>query len=166
DANEAVLAALRAGFRHVDTAQAYRNEETVGSAIHEWFGDDDSATYQASRAVENDLSPSDASETSSSRRKDIWVTTKYIGDDVGPLESLKESLKKLQLNYVDLYLVHRPEVLVGKREEWWREFEKARELGLAKSIGVSNFQQDDLQELLKIAKVKPAVNQVSRQEVQ
>jgi diketogulonate reductase-like aldo/keto reductase len=98
DASGPVLAALTAGFRHVDTAQAYRNEETVGSAIHEWFDDDVALAYQEGETTEyRSSSHSVTNSTSSSNREDIWVTTKYNGDELGPLKSLQESLEKARL---------------------------------------------------------------------
>ncbi|KIM22418.1 hypothetical protein M408DRAFT_332928 [Serendipita vermifera MAFF 305830] len=140
DAQAAVKAALDSGFRHVDTAQFYNNEESVGNALREWLGDDSSAM--------------------NAKRDQVWVTTKYSGGEKGPLGELTESLGRLDLEYVDLYLIHGPWFVSGHLKSAWREMEEAQRRGLAKSIGVSNFEASDLKELLKVAKMKPVVNQI------
>ena len=134
DGNEvrAVRAALDAGYRHIDTAAIYGNEDGVGRAIAESGVD----------------------------RESIWVTTKCWNADVrsGDVRAaLHTSLKKLRLEYVDLYLVHWP---VEGRVDAYREIEKLRREGLCRSIGVSNFMPEHVDELLAATEVVPAVNQV------
>jgi diketogulonate reductase-like aldo/keto reductase len=126
----AVLAALDAGYRHIDTAAMYGNEESVGAAIR----------------------------TSGIRRENIFVTTKLWNSDHGnPARALDTSLRKLKLDYVDLYLIHYP---VRERRHSWRALETLRAEGKARSIGVSNFTIRHLRELLAETKTVPAVNQV------
>ncbi|KZS91439.1 Aldo/keto reductase [Sistotremastrum niveocremeum HHB9708] len=128
---ERVDQALDVGFNHIDTAQLYRNEEETGVAIRE----------------------------SGLSRDEIYVTTKYSGfKDIET--SIQDSLKNLGLSYVDLYLIHSPRLAQGDIPALWKKMEKIKADGLAKSIGVSNFQVDDLKILLKHAKVVPAVNQI------
>jgi diketogulonate reductase-like aldo/keto reductase len=126
----AVLAALEAGYRHIDTAAAYDNEESVGAAIR----------------------------ASGIRRQDVFVTTKLWNDDHGnPERALGSSLRKLKMDYVDLYLIHFP---VPERRRSWRTLENLRKQGEARSIGVSNYTIRHLTELLAEGGVVPAVNQV------
>ena len=126
----AVLAALEAGYRHIDTAALYGNEESVGAAIR----------------------------MSGISRKNIFVTTKLWNSDHGnPGRALDTSLRKLKLNYVDLYLIHYP---VRERRQSWRALEALQAEGKARSIGVSNFTIRHLTELLAETKTVPAVNQV------
>jgi len=126
----AVLAALEAGYRHIDTAAAYDNEESVGAAI------------RASRI----------------RRESIFVTTKLLNDDhADPERALNASLRRLNLDYVDLYLIHFP---VPERRRSWRALEALQAQGKARSIGVSNFTVRHLEELLAGTDTIPAVNQV------
>jgi len=126
----AVLAALEAGYRHIDTASMYGNEESVGAAIR----------------------------TSGIPRENIFVTTKLWNSDHGnPARALDTSLRKLRLDYVDLYLIHYP---VRERRQSWRALEALRAEGKARSIGVSNFTIRHLRELLAETKTVPAVNQV------
>jgi methylglyoxal/glyoxal reductase len=126
----AVLAALDAGYRHIDTAAMYGNEESVGAAIR----------------------------TSGIRRENIFVTTKLWNSDHGnPARALDKSLRKLNLDYVDLYLIHYP---VRERQQSWRALEALRAEGKARSIGVSNFTIRHLRELLAETKTVPVVNQV------
>ena len=126
----AVLAALEAGYRHIDTAATYGNEESVGAAIGK----------------------------SSILRENIFVTTKLWNSDHGnPERALDTSLHKLKLDYVDLYLIHYP---VPERRQSWRALEALRAEGKARSIGVSNFTIKHLTELLADTKTVPAVNQV------
>ncbi len=126
----AVLAALEAGYRHIDTAAMYGNEESVGAAIR----------------------------MSGIPRENIFVTTKLWNSDHGnPARALETSLRKLKLDYVDLYLIHYP---VRERRESWRALEALRAEGKARSIGVSNFTIRHLTELLAETKTVPAVNQV------
>jgi diketogulonate reductase-like aldo/keto reductase len=126
----AVLAALEAGYRHIDTAAMYGNEESVGAAI----------------------------TTSGIPRENIFVTTKLWNSDHGnPARALDTSLRKLKLDYVDLYLIHYP---VRERRQSWRALEALRAEGEARSIGVSNFTIRHLRELLAETKTVPAVNQV------
>jgi diketogulonate reductase-like aldo/keto reductase len=130
---EAVLAALRVGYRHVDTARVYRNEGDVGAAVLD----------------------------SGIPREQIFVTTKLWNTDQGYDESLRAfdaSLKRLGLDYVDLYLIHWP--VPGKRLESWRALERLHDEKRARSIGVSNFLVPHLRELLGKARHVPAANQI------
>jgi diketogulonate reductase-like aldo/keto reductase len=128
---EAVLrTAFETGYRHIDTASLYGNEESVGAAIR----------------------------TSGIPREEIFVTTKlWNSDHSNPERALETSLKKLKLDYVDLYLIHYP---VRERLRSWRTLEKLRQQGKASSIGVSNFTIRHLTELLAQTDAVPAVNQV------
>jgi diketogulonate reductase-like aldo/keto reductase len=126
----AVLAALEAGYRHIDTAAMYGNEESVGAAIR----------------------------TSGIPREKVFVTTKlWNSDHDNPERALDTSLRKLKFDYVDLYLIHYP---VRERRQSWRSFEALQAQGKARSIGVSNFTIRHLTELLAETKTVPAVNQV------
>ncbi|CAN6247227.1 unnamed protein product [Urochloa humidicola] len=155
DVRAAVLAALELGYRHLDTASLYGSERAVGEAVAE----------AARRGVV-------------ASREEVFVTTKIWCSQSHPdlvLPSLRESLQNLQIEYVDLYLVHWPVAAKPgkpqfpiKREDImpmdlsgvWRAMEECHRLGLARMIGVSNFTTRNLQELLAIAKIPPAVNQV------
>jgi diketogulonate reductase-like aldo/keto reductase len=126
----AVLTALEAGYRHIDTATIYRNEADVGAAIRE-FG---------------------------IAREDVWVTTKlWNGDHGAPLRALRASLDRLRLDHVDLWLMHWP---TPERLASWKLMVQARDEGLARSIGVSNFLAGHLTELHRASEVVPAVNQI------
>ncbi|MDQ0362751.1 aldo/keto reductase [Breznakia pachnodae] len=132
DTKNAVLTALEAGYRHIDTASVYKNEEAVGEAIKE----------------------------SGIPREEIFVTTKLWNEDIQSGEvkkALEESLKKLGLDYVDLYLIHWP---IEGYKEAYLEMEKLQSEGLIRSIGVSNFKVHHMKALLEVANVKPAVNQM------
>ncbi|MEN0060953.1 MAG: aldo/keto reductase [Myxococcota bacterium] len=129
----AVLHALRTGYRHIDTASIYRNEEEVGAALR----------------------------TSEVARDEIFVTTKLWNDDHGYDEArhaFDRSLETLGVAQVDLYLIHWP--VPEKRKDSWRALEAIFADGQARAIGVSNYTQRHLTELLDQAKVPPAVNQV------
>jgi diketogulonate reductase-like aldo/keto reductase len=131
-AREAVTAALDTGYRHIDTAAAYRNEADVGEAIHR----------------------------SDVPRGDIFVTTKLWNTDQGydaTLRAFDRSLERLGFDYVDLYLVHWP--VQHKRLDTWRAVERILTDGRARAIGVSNYMPHHLDELLAHATVSPAVNQ-------
>jgi len=133
DTVAAVMAALRLGYGHVDTARIYGNEAEVGQAVRE----------------------------SELPRGEVFVTTKLWNTDQGydaALRAFDGSLEKLGLEYVDLYLVHWP--VAGKRLDSWRALEHIFESKRARAIGVSNFLVPHLQELLAHAKVVPAVNQI------
>ena len=126
----AALAALEAGYRLIDTAAMYGNEESVGAAIRK----------------------------SGIPREQIFVTTKlWNSDHDNPERALETSLRKLKMDYVDLYLIHYP---VRQRRQSWRTLELLRERGKARSIGVSNFTIRHLTELLTDTNTIPAVNQV------
>lgn len=126
----AVLAALEAGYRHVDTASFYGNEESVGAAVR----------------------------GSGIPREEIFITTKlWNSDHASPERALETSLNKLKLDYVDLYLIHYP---VPQRLRSWRTLEVLRQQGKALSIGVSNFTIRHLTELLAQTETIPAINQV------
>jgi diketogulonate reductase-like aldo/keto reductase len=129
----AVEAALRAGYRHVDTARIYGNEADVGAAVR-------------AGAVPRDQ---------------VFVTTKLWNEDQGydsALRAFDASLARLAFDYVDLYLVHWP--VAGKRLDSWRALERLHAEKRARAIGVSNFLQPHLEELLAHARVVPAVNQI------
>lgn len=138
---EAVMQALDIGYRHIDTAAIYRNEEAVGQAIKD----------------------------SSIPRSEVFLTSKLWNDDYG-YESTKRafalSLNKLQTSYLDLYLMHWPNP-IKFRNNWkqnnaktWRAIEELYEEGKIKAIGVSNFMIHHLEELFKTAHIKPMVNQI------
>jgi len=132
-ARQAVLEALRVGYRHVDTARIYGNEADVGAAVR----------------------------SSGVARQQVFVTTKLWNDDQGydqTLRAFDESLQRLGLDYVDLYLLHWP--VGGRRLDSWRALERLYEDKRARSIGVSNFLVPHLKELLGVAKHAPAVNQI------
>lgn len=133
EVENAVSWALDAGYRHVDTASAYKNEAGVGKAIRE----------------------------SGISREEIFVTTKVWNTDQGydtTLKAFDESMNKLGLNSIDLYLVHWP--VRGKYKETWRALEEIYASGRVRAIGVSNFLRHHLEDLLGSAKVVPMVNQM------
>ncbi|GHJ83636.1 hypothetical protein NliqN6_0038 [Naganishia liquefaciens] len=125
--------AIEVGFDHIDTAQVYRNEVEAGQGIRD----------------------------SGLKREQLWITTKWSGVDDKPVrQSCLESLDKLGIEYLDLYLIHSPRLCKGDIAGTWAEFEKLKKEGLVKSIGVSNFTVKDLETLLKTANIKPVVNQI------
>ena len=133
DASTQVSDAIRAGFRHIDCAQMYRNEESVGKGIAE----------------------------SGMPRAELYVTTKLLAIPEGltAADTLRESLRKMGLEYVDLFLVHEPAHHKDLRKVW-KEMEECKRAGLARSTGVSNFRIKDLEEILDGAVSVPVINQV------
>ena len=135
DTAEAVTTALEAGYRHIDTAQMYGNEAEVGEAI-----------------AKSDIP-----------RDQLWITTKCNNSNHGyddAQSALDESLQKMGLDHVDLYLIHWP--LPGKDlyVDTWKGFEQAQSDGKVRTIGVSNFQPHHLDRLLSETETVPAVNQI------
>jgi len=133
EAERVVKTALSVGYRHIDTAMYYHNETAVGKAIKE----------------------------SGIPREEIFVTTKMWNDDQrsGKVkEAFEDSLKRLDMDYLDLYLIHWP--IEGKYIETWKKFEEIYHSGKVKAIGVSNFKQHHLERLLNESEVIPAVNQI------
>lgn len=132
DTKQAVIEALKAGYRHIDTAAVYGNEEAVGEAIKE----------------------------SGIKREELFITTKIWNEDIRKgrtKEAFEESLRKLQMDYVDLYLLHWP---VDGSTEAYLEMEKLKNEGKIKSIGVSNFKKHHLEDLIKHVNIVPQVNQM------
>lgn len=132
-AKAVVLSALETGYRVIDTARIYGNERGVGAAIR----------------------------ASGLKREEIFVTTKLWNDDQGydrALRACQESLNKLGLDYLDLYLIHWP--ATSRRHDSWRAFEKLHEEGTIKAAGVSNYTVEHLDELTGRSELVPAVNQV------
>lgn len=133
DTERIVSDALEVGYRHIDTAAIYRNEEGVGKAI----------------------------AASGIPRDELYITTKLWNDRHGDADAaIDESLTKLGLDHVDLYLVHWPSPKQNRFIEAWHALEGIRERGLATSIGVSNFTRPYLERLLPEASVTPVVNQI------
>lgn len=136
-----VKTALAAGYRHIDTAAAYGNEEGVGLALRE----------------------------SGIPREELFITTKLWNPMHGyesTLQAFEDSMKKLGLEYLDLYLIHWPNPLKF-RDNWaemntqtWKAFEELYAAGKIRAIGISNFMRHHIDALLKTAKVKPMVNQI------
>jgi diketogulonate reductase-like aldo/keto reductase len=135
DTAEAVTRALQAGYRHVDTAAAYRNEAAVGQAVH----------------------------ASGLERDEVYITTKCFNDDHGydqAKRALRTSLERLEMHHVDLYLIHWPVPAHDRYVETWQAFIDLQKEGLTRSIGVSNFQPAHLERIIKETGVTPAVNQI------
>ncbi|WP_067619125.1 aldo/keto reductase [Alicyclobacillus acidiphilus] len=133
EVEQAIQYALDAGYRHIDTAALYANEESVGAAI----------------------------KASGIPRESIFVTTKVWNTDQGydsTLQAFETSLRKLDMEYVDLYLVHWP--IKGKYKDTWRALEQIYKDGRAKAIGVSNFNIHHLNDLMMDSEIVPSVNQV------
>ena len=129
-----VATAISIGYRFLDTAPVYGNEEAVGKGI----------------------------KKSGIDRKELFITTKLWVDDMGyegTKKAFEVSLKKLGVEYIDLYLIHRPRPR-GEIRGSWKAMEELYEEGKIKAIGVSNFDKEQLEELLSYAKIKPAVNQI------
>ncbi len=126
----AVRWALELGYRHIDTAQAYGNEDSVGQGLRE----------------------------SGVPRDEVFITTKFLPHRKDPAAEAERSLERLGVDYVDLYIIHWPE---GGPTWAWPGMERARELGYARSIGISNFSQAELDAVTAIATVMPVVNQVN-----
>lgn len=145
----AITSALRNGLTHLDCASAYANEHVIGKCLSKVFGDEDTS------------------------REDVFITSKLWNDRRKPddvREALEQTLEDLQLEYIDLYLIHWPvcwkrgTVLVDDTEtsieECWKTMEQLKREGKVKSIGVSNFNQEQLTKLMKHSEIKPAVNQI------
>ncbi|ANK60378.1 aldo/keto reductase [Loigolactobacillus backii] len=140
-ARQSVKTAIKAGYRHIDTAFAYGNEKSVGAGIRE----------------------------SGVKREDLWVTTKLTNDVHGydkTKAAIETSLQNLGLDYLDLYLIHWPNP-IASRANWeadnagsWRAMEEAQKAGKLRAIGVSNFRPKHIDALLKTATVVPQVNQI------
>ena len=133
EVTNAVKWAIEAGYRHIDTAKAYDNEEGVGKGIKE----------------------------SGIDRGDIFVTSKVWNSDQGyenTLEAFDKTLKRLDLDYLDLYLIHWP--VAGKYKDTWRALEKLYKDGKVRAIGVSNFLEHQLKDLMEDAEILPMVDQL------
>jgi diketogulonate reductase-like aldo/keto reductase len=138
---QAVLSALQIGYRHIDTAQGYRNEDIVGRAVKD----------------------------SGIIREEIFITSKLDNPNHGydnTMRSFEGTLEQLGTDYVDLFLIHWPNPLQYRKTwqqtnaETWRAFEELYNAGKIRAIGVSNFRQHHIDELMKTAKISPMVNQI------
>jgi 2,5-diketo-D-gluconate reductase A len=135
DTAEVTLRALQTGYRHIDTASAYRNEAGVGQAFR----------------------------ASGLPREEVFITTKCFNDDHGyeqAKQALRASLDRLEMSHVDLYLIHWPVPAHDRYAETWRAFIDLQAEGLARAIGVSNFQPAHLERIIEETGVTPAVNQI------
>jgi diketogulonate reductase-like aldo/keto reductase len=135
-AYNAVKEAIDVGYRHIDTSDDYNNEEQIGKAVNE------------------------AIKEGKAKREEFFIVTKVTVDNLSAsqtVEVVKKSLNKLNLTYVDLELIHRTQVGF---EEPWKGLEDAVGQGLTKSIGLSNFHEDDMARIFKVAKIKPVNLQV------
>jgi 2,5-diketo-D-gluconate reductase A len=126
---DAVGWALELGYRHIDTAQAYGNEESVGKGLL----------------------------ASGVPRDEVFITTKFFPGNQDPVAALEQSLRRLRVDHVDLYIIHWPQ---GGATWAWPGMERARELGYTRSVGISNFSATQLEEVIGAGTIPPAVNQV------
>ncbi|MCY0875869.1 MAG: aldo/keto reductase [Firmicutes bacterium] len=136
-----VLSALHAGYRHIDTAQGYGNEESVGTAVRQ----------------------------SGIDRKEIFITSKLTNSEHGyqkTLDAFEGTMKKLDTDYIDLFLIHWPNP-IAFRDNWqeanagsWKAFEELYKAGRIRSIGISNFHPHHIEALMKTATIAPMVNQI------
>ncbi|KAI9632403.1 NADP-dependent oxidoreductase domain-containing protein [Dioszegia hungarica] len=138
ECTDQIVSALKAGYRHLDTAQGYFNAGSVGAAIKKWDG---------------------------GKREDVYVVTKFgfdtaKEDELDPRKALEDQLKLMELDYVDLYLIHSPLFAKPSFGECWKVMEALKKEGLTRSIGVSNFREEDLREMKKSWTIPPAVNQI------
>ncbi|CAL4060135.1 unnamed protein product [Meganyctiphanes norvegica] len=160
EVSAAVEAALECGYRHIDTAYNYLNEEGVGEGLHNWL------------------------KKSKAKRSEVFVVSKLpmIGMYEGGVKNyLVKSLEKLKLDYLDLYLIHCPIGMKGSHDRdtfpkdsdgrfivdyatdliaVWKEMEKMVDLGLVKSIGISNFSMKQIRKICAVARIPPSVHQV------
>ena len=130
---DAVVHALKTGYRHIDTAQMYGNEKDVGDALKD----------------------------SGVPREEVFLTSKVWESDHGyeaTLKAFDACLRKMSLDYIDLYLIHWP--ASGPRIETWKALEQIKKNGLCKSIGVSNYAPHHLEEIMELSAEKPVVNQI------
>ena len=137
----AVKAAIALGYRHIDTAAGYGNEESVGIAVKQ----------------------------SGVRREDIFITSKLQNTEHGyenTMKAFEQTMKNLDIDYLDLYLIHWPNP-IKYRNEWqsanagtWKAFEELYKAGRIRSIGISNFHPRHIDELMKTAEIAPMVNQI------
>ncbi|MGM0852093.1 MAG: aldo/keto reductase [Bacillota bacterium] len=130
---QAVRTAIESGYRSIDTAAIYDNEESVGQGVKE----------------------------GGVVREELFITSKVWNSDQGydtTLKAFENSLKKLDMDYLDLYLIHWP--VEGKYNDTWRALERLYSEGLVKSIGVSNFHEHHLEDLMKNSNEKPVLNQI------
>lgn len=144
-AYRAVLEALRCGYRHIDTATAYGNEESVGEALKDYL------------------------EESGEKRENLFITTKLANPDHGyerAKAAIDKSLSALGLDYIDLYLIHWPNP-IAFRSEWreidrecWRAMEEAYRAGKIRALGLSNFWPHHIDNILEEAEIMPVVNQI------
>ncbi len=135
ETTEAATRALLAGYRHLDTAAAYRNEAAVGQAVHAAGLD----------------------------RDEVFITTKCFNDHHGfdqAQRALKDSLHRLEMEHVDLYLIHWPVPSQDRYVETWQGLIEAQKQGLTRAIGVSNFQPTHLERIIRETGVTPVINQV------
>lgn len=154
DVGEAVRTALKAGYRHIDCAAIYFNEDEIGQALTDSFNQ------------------------GICKREDIFVTSKLWIDQKDTVQSaLQQSLQDLQLDYLDMYLIHWPvnvkkgvkfgewdkdSFLPENHSETWAQMESCVQKGLTTGIGVSNYSSKRIEEILKTASIKPAINQIER----
>jgi diketogulonate reductase-like aldo/keto reductase len=129
ECEDAVRWALESGYRHIDTAQAYGNERSVGRAVRD----------------------------SGVPRENVFITTKFFPAREDAEAEAQRSLERLEVEYVDLYIVHWPQ---GGPTWAWDGMQRAHERGYARSIGVSNFNVAELEELISVADIRPVIDQV------